>query len=99
MGYTLLVNPLVWEEDFPRINRADHPRLLNTIHKKLSRDPRAFGKPLAGPLKRYWRLAVGPYRGVYRIEETKITVLVILIGFRRDEEVYRLAAKRLGLVS
>ena len=42
-------------------------------------------RKLAG--SQYWRIRVGDYRVVYSIEGTKLTVLVVRIGHRR--EVYR----------
>ena len=44
----------------------------------------------AKPLKHAegrWRLRVGDYRILYRIEHTELTVLVVEVGHRRD--VYR----------
>jgi len=39
---------------------------------------------------------VGQFRVVYEIHNEDVTVAVIMVGFRRDEEVYRAALARLG---
>ena len=49
-------------------------------------DPRRHPniKPLKGELADHYRYHVGDYRIVYRIVETDIEVLVLLIKHRRD---------------
>ena len=53
----------------------------------LATEPRPAGvKHLAGP-DDLWRIRVGAYRIVYRIEDARLVVLVVKLGHRRD--VYR----------
>ncbi len=58
--------------------------ILNIIQKKLSVDPVSFGKPLRYSLKQHYRLRIGSYRIVYRINITTKIVTVVLIGHRKD---------------
>ena len=60
-------------------------RIRDTL-QKLSKDPE-HGKQLQLPLKglRAWR--TGRYRIIYRLIESRIEILVVAIGHRRD--VYR----------
>jgi mRNA interferase RelE/StbE len=52
--------------------------------EKLSADPRPHGcRKLAGTSDRY-RIRVGDYRIIYRVDDGKVTVLVLLIGHRRE---------------
>jgi mRNA interferase RelE/StbE len=52
--------------------------------EKLANDPRPPGcRKLAGTSDRY-RIRVGDYRIVYRVDDGKVTVLVLLIGHRRE---------------
>ena len=52
--------------------------------EKLATDPRPPGcRKLAGTSDRY-RIRVGDYRIVYRVDDGKVTVLVLLIGHRRE---------------
>jgi mRNA interferase RelE/StbE len=55
---------------------------------QLSENPRPRGvKMLRGRLKEGWRIRVGEYRVLYRIDDDRREVLVYEIGHRRD--VYR----------
>ena len=89
------IHPLVWEEDFSPLDGATRQRITKAIRKKLTADPLVFGKPLAGPLKGYWRLRVGEYRVIYRMAQQRVTVIVIKVGMRRDARVYTEAIPRL----
>jgi mRNA interferase RelE/StbE len=92
--YTVLIDELVFKEDFRKIDKADQQKIIKAIRKKLTRDPEGFGAPLRGGLKGLWKLRVGQYRVVYEIKKNEILVYVVKVGFRRDEEVYREVMKR-----
>ena len=82
------IHPLVWEEDFTRLDSQARVRITKAIRSKLTTHPNEFGKPLSGPLQGYWRLRVGDYRVIYRIEQNRLVVLVIKVGMRRDAQIY-----------
>lgn len=94
--YRVIIDELVLTVDFRRINPADQKQILRAIRKKLTAEPEKFGSPLKGPLKGYRKLRVGEYRVVYEIENDRVLVYVIAVGFRRNEDVYREVIKRLG---
>lgn len=94
--YIVLIDELVFKEDFKSIDRPHQQKIIKAIRKKLTTEPERYGKPLKGDLKGLWKLRAGQYRVVYEVKEDKILVYVIKIGFRRDEEVYIEAVKRLG---
>ncbi|NBV01255.1 MAG: type II toxin-antitoxin system RelE/ParE family toxin [Burkholderiaceae bacterium] len=49
-------------------------------------DPRKLGKHLVAPkLGTYWRYRVGDIRVVCNIQESEMCVLVIEIGYRRED--------------
>jgi mRNA interferase RelE/StbE len=83
------IHPLVIEEDFKGIPSHEQKTILQTIQKKLAADPQNCGRPLRGEFGGYWRLRIGDYRAVYRIVKEQIVVLVIKVGIRRDDRVYR----------
>ncbi len=87
--WKIRIHRLVLSEDFKSINPYDQRMILRDIRKKLSLEPKSYGKPLSGELKGYWRLRVKDYRVIYKIREDIIEVLVIKVGLRRDEEVYK----------
>jgi len=92
--YTVLIDELVFKEDFRKIDKPDQQKIIKSIRKKLTRDPEGFGAPLRGNLKNLWKLRVGQFRVVYEINKQEIVVYVVKVGFRRDEEVYREVLKR-----
>jgi mRNA interferase RelE/StbE len=93
--YTVEIDDLVFSEDFKGIDKSGQKRIMKAVRKKLTVEPRAYGKPLAGQYKGFWKLKVGPYRVVYKILESELTVYVIKVGYRRETEVYKELAKRL----
>ena len=89
------IHPLVWEEDFVRLDPHARVRIVQAIRRKLTTSPTTFGHPLSGPLKGYWRLRVDEYRVIYRIEHRRLIVVVVKVGMRRDAQIYLEALPRL----
>jgi mRNA interferase RelE/StbE len=96
--WKIKIHHLVLEEDFRKINKHDQSIILKTIYKKLSIKPEKYGTPLRNKLKGYWKLKISHYRAVYHIEKKSIQVLVLKIGMRRDEEVYKEMFRRIRKV-
>ncbi len=86
-----------WQVEFlPRATRRlrklaaeDRERILRYLHERVatSENPRRIGEALKGPPPGLWRYRVGDFRIIVRIEDARITVLVLELGHRR--EVYR----------
>ena len=95
MTWSVLIHPLVFQEDFKKIDRSAQHKILKAIRKKLTRDPKSFGEPLSGDFHGYWKLRVGEFRVVYKIEEQKILIKIIKIGIRRNFEVYEELIRRI----
>ena len=68
-----------------RIDRQDQQRILKFIDG-LAENPRPAGSKKLTDTED-WRIRVGAYRIVYRIQERRLLVLVVRIGHRSD--VYR----------
>jgi mRNA interferase RelE/StbE len=68
-----------------KLERSIQLRVARRIDR-LAADPRDGATKLRGS-DDVWRVRVGDYRILYRIEEDRLAVLVIRIGHRR--EVYR----------
>lgn len=96
--YTVVLDSRIFDEDFRTIDRPQQQRLIRTIRKKLTTDPFQYGRPLGGDLKGFWKLKVGEFRVVYQIIERRVEVYVVSVGYRRNEEAYLAAAKRLKLI-
>ena len=95
--YKVQIDELVITQDFKKIDKPNQQRIVKAIREKLSTEPKAYGKPLVGDLKGFWRLRVGQYRVIYQIIEAEVIVYVIKVGYRRDTEVYEQLASRLKL--
>jgi len=86
--FEILYHPDVPRKDLPFITAADQRRIRRAIEQKLAFSPQEFGAPLRHTLKGYWKLRVGDWRVIYKIQGATITIL--RIGHRR--EVYGKAA-------
>ena len=93
--WQIKIHHLVLDEDFRNVNKKDQSVILKTIYKKLSTAPKEYGAPLRHELKGLWKLKISGYRIVYKIEDANVRVLVVKVGIRRDEEVYKQMIKRL----
>lgn len=49
---------------------------------KRLKDPSALAKPLRHDLKGRWRLHIGTYRVIFRLENSTVLILVVDIGLR-----------------
>lgn len=65
---------------------------------KLQKEPLKLSEPLSGNLSQYRKIAVGKksIRIIFRYFENQDLVIISTIGWRRNGEVYRIAAARLG---
>lgn len=94
MSWTVLYHRDV-EGDLESIGRSAARRVLRAIDAKLTQAPLQFGVPLSGNLANFRKLRVGDYWVVYQVVDTKVTVYVLVVGPRRDKEVYTAAIKRM----
>lgn len=86
---------LVIDKDLKQLPRLDQKNIFDTADQKLSKDPHAYGEPLKDPFKGYWRMRVGFYRVIYEIIKDDVLVLVVKVGKRKDDLVYKELASRL----
>lgn len=88
---------MVWRIEFlpeaakelKKLDRAVAGRIVKTLEERIAvlADPRTLGGALTGDHGGYWRWRIGDYRVVARIEDERVTVLVVRVAHRR--EVYR----------
>ena len=79
--YEIIVEPPA-ERFIKSLKKDEQKKLLDKI-EALSENPR-LGKELVGRLSGLRSLRVGVYRVIYRIEETKLIVLVLRAGYRKN---------------
>lgn len=89
---------MVWKIEFTPEAQRNLDRLDKQVARRITKfiidrigtleDPRSLGDALHGPdLKKYWKYRVGDYRVITKIEDERVSIVVIRIGNRR--EVYR----------
>lgn len=69
-------------------------KIKNRVENELVKNPKGYGNPLTGNLKNLWSYrCYGKYRVVYQILETKLLIIVVDAGHRKD--VYRKLSRKL----
>lgn len=81
-AYEIRYHPDIAKKDLPRISNPDRERIRRAIEAKLTVSPELFGAPLRRTLRGYWKLRVGDYRVIYKVQSK--TVLILRIGHRRE---------------
>jgi mRNA interferase RelE/StbE len=73
-------------KELRKLDRAVAARILRTLETRIAPldDPRGLGAPLKGAHDGYWRWRIGDYRVVARIEDERITILVVRVAHRRE---------------
>lgn len=92
MTYTLRYHPRVADQDLKRIPQQSRARIARAIETRLTSAPERYGSPLAGTLRGYWKLRVGDFRVVFKVERSEVWIMAIV--HRKD--VYERVARRLA---
>jgi len=90
MNFKILYHRDVKHIDLPKVSKEAKIRIRKAIEERLLTKPERYGIPLRGTLKGYWKLRVGNYRIVYKIEKSTIIVL----GIRHRKDIYKEVIKR-----
>jgi len=80
MHYHIRIKPRV-EKELANLPRKEYHRMLAAF-MALARDP-FVGKKLEGKYAGFWSYRVWPYRIIYTIIKSQITVIVVRIGHRQ----------------
>ncbi|MHB8654425.1 MAG: type II toxin-antitoxin system RelE family toxin [Terriglobia bacterium] len=88
MLWTVSFEPRALRE-LEQLDRIAQRRVVRFLQERVAgnRNPRDLGKPLTGDLAGLWRYRIGEFRIVCRIDDDRLTVLVIRVAHRKD--VYR----------
>jgi mRNA interferase RelE/StbE len=81
----------VVRKDIPKLSNDWHEKIKKAIETKLTTQPDFYGKPLRRSLKNYYKLRVGDYRVIYRIESHQVKIFII----QHRSVVYSKADKRI----
>ena len=82
MTYKVLFQPSAVRE-LGKLARDAQVRVMARI-ESLAKEPRPAGVKKLEGMKELYRLRVGDYRVVYRIQDERLVVLVVRIAHRRD---------------
>jgi mRNA interferase RelE/StbE len=91
VAFTVKYHPDVKSHDLPPINAKMRKRIRRAIETRLMTAPQEYGLPLKKNLGGYWKLRVGDYRVVFKIEGKIIYVLAI----RHRKHVYEDVSTRI----
>jgi len=80
--FEIVYHPDVPTKDLPRLSLDIKQRIRTAIERKLKIAPQEFGAPLRRSLKGYWKLRVGDWRVIYKVEQA--TIEILRIGHRRE---------------
>ena len=77
------------DKELGRLSSENRQRILRFLRDRLAPldNPRGLGEALTGPLAGFWKYRVGDYRVIARIEDERVTILVVRLGNWLD--VYR----------
>jgi mRNA interferase RelE/StbE len=85
---------LAWEIEFvpaaakelKKLGRAEAGRIITTLEERIAKldNPRQLGSALTGELGGLWRWRIGDYRVIARIEDQRVTILVVRVAHRRE---------------
>ena len=85
MVWTIEVLPAAAKE-LRKLDRAAAARIIQTLEQRIATldDPRSIGSALVGEHVGYSRWRIGDYRVIARIEDERITILVVRVAHRRE---------------
>ncbi len=88
MAWTIEFVPEAAKE-LHKLDRQVAARIVKTLEERIATldDPRQIGSALVGDHAGFWRWRIGDYRVIARIEDERITILIVRVAHRR--EVYR----------
>jgi mRNA interferase RelE/StbE len=84
VAFTVKYHPDVKEIDLPLINVKMRERIQKAIESRLVTAPQEYGLPLRKNLGGFWKLRVGDYRVVFKIEGK----IVYVLGIRHRKNIY-----------
>jgi mRNA interferase RelE/StbE len=84
VAFTVKYHPDVREVDLPRINVKMRERIRKAIESRLMTAPQEYGLPLRKSLGGYWKLRVGDFRIVFKVQGEVVYVL----GIHHRKKIY-----------
>lgn len=92
MVFTVRYHSAVRDLDIKKLDQKTKDRIRRAIETKLMTSPHEYGQPLRRTLKGYWKLRVGDYRAVFKINEG----MILILGICHRKEIYDKIETRLS---
>jgi len=72
------------KKQMAKLDRQVQTEIIRYLRERISTDddPRRFGAPLRKELAGRWKYRVGDYRLICEIQDTKLLVLLLMVGHR-----------------
>lgn len=73
-------------KELKKLDRKAAARILSTLETRIARleDPRSLGAALKGTHEGNWRWRIGDYRVIARLEDARITILIVRVAHRKE---------------
>ena len=75
--FKIYYQSLVVSDDIPKLSGEWRVKVKSAIESRLVSSPEMYGKPLRRPLNNYWKLRVGDYRIIFKIDKKIVVILMI----------------------
>jgi len=71
-------------KDLKKIDKSTQQKIRDYLVNRIanSENPRQFGQSLSGTLPGFWRYRIGGYRILCRIDDKKVSVMVVRVAHR-----------------
>lgn len=85
MDWTVEISDIA-ERQLKELDRPVQKRILDWLADRVEgcKNPKHFGEPLKGDFSGFWRYRIGGYRVLCEINDSRVIVLVLTIGHRRQ---------------
>ncbi len=95
--FKIVLHPDVIRQDSRYFDFKTKEKIKKKCKELLIEHPHEAGEPLKRELSAYRKLKIfNEYRIIYRVDLRGQKVLILAVGIRRNEEIYKEAIKRLG---
>ncbi len=91
MPFEIIYHPDVKTTYIPALDELLKRRIKSAVESRLLAAPQQYGEPLRKTLKGYWKLRVGDYRVVFKINGNEVWVF----GIIHRKEVYKEIERRI----
>jgi mRNA interferase RelE/StbE len=83
-----LIWQIEWDErarkELRSLDKGIQRRIFSYLRERTTENPRNFGKQLSGNMAGLWRYRIEDFRVICRLEDEKLTVVVVAVGHRKE---------------